>query len=135
MDSVSKLSKSETEKSIDATNYRKKVGCLRYLLHTRPDLYDCVGVLSRYMQDPKESHGVAMKQCLRYLQGTTSYGLTFNSASAREPVRLLGFSDSSHNVDPDDGKSTTGHVFYLGKCPITWCSQKQETVALSSCEA
>ena len=25
--------------------------------------------------------------------------------------------------------------FYLGKGPITWCSQKQDTVALSSCEA
>lgn len=39
------------------------------------------------------------------------------------------------NVDEDDGKSTTGHVFYFDECPITWCSQKQETVALSSCEA
>lgn len=26
-------------------------------------------------------------------------------------------------------------MFYLNECPITWCSQKQETVALSSCEA
>nr|GEX67718.1 hypothetical protein [Tanacetum cinerariifolium] len=30
---------------------------------------------------------------------------------------------------------TTGHVFHLGTSPITWCSQKQTTVALSSCEA
>ena len=28
-----------------------------------------------------------------------------------------------------------GHVFYLNDSPITWCSQKQEIVALSSCEA
>nr|GEU92942.1 zinc finger, CCHC-type [Tanacetum cinerariifolium] len=40
-----------------------------------------------------------------------------------------------HNVDTDDGRSTIGHVFYLGTSPITWCSQKQTTVALSSCEA
>lgn len=26
-------------------------------------------------------------------------------------------------------------MFYFGKAPITWCSQKQGTVALSSCEA
>ncbi|GJV36396.1 uncharacterized mitochondrial protein-like protein [Tanacetum coccineum] len=31
--------------------------------------------------------------------------------------------------------STTGHVFYLDTSPITWCSQKQTTVTLSSCEA
>ena len=28
-----------------------------------------------------------------------------------------------------------GHIFYLGDNPITWCSTKQEIVALSSCEA
>ena len=48
---------------------------------------------------------------------------------------LRGFRDSSHAVDEDDGRSTAGHVFYLGDSPITWCSQKQETVALSACEA
>ena len=47
----------------------------------------------------------------------------------------MGYSDSSLNVDIDDGRSVTGHIFYLGESPITWCSQKQETVALSSCEA
>lgn len=47
---------------------------------------------------------------------------------------MIGYSDSSYNVDPDDGKSTTGHIFYLNGNPITWCSQKQEIIALSSCE-
>ncbi|GJT66238.1 uncharacterized mitochondrial protein-like protein [Tanacetum coccineum] len=49
------------------------------------------------------------------------------------PSTQAGYSDSSHNVDIE--RSTTGHVFYLGTSPITWCSQKQTTVALSSCEA
>ena len=43
--------------------------------------------------------------------------------------------DSGHNIDEDDGRSTTGHIFYLDDCPISWYSTKQETVALSSCEA
>ena len=134
MDSGLKLSKSEEERSIDATNYMRNIGCLRYFLHTRPDLSYCVGVLRRYMQDPKESHGAAMKQCLRYLKGTTTYGLVFERSTAMA-TRLIWYSDSSHNVDPGDGRSTTGHVFYLGKSPVTWCSQKQETVAFSLCEA
>ncbi|KAG7538693.1 Zinc finger CCHC-type superfamily [Arabidopsis suecica] len=136
MDAGLKLSKAEEEKEIDATSFRKNVGCLRYLLHTRPDLNYCVGVLSRYMQNPKESHGNAMKQCLRYVKGTTSLGLRYER-SANRIQRLVGFSDSSHNVDPDDGRSTSGHIFYLGESssPISWCSQKQDTVALSSCEA
>ena len=49
--------------------------------------------------------------------------------------KLMGFNDSSYNTDQDDGKSTTGHILYLGESPITWCSQNQDTVALSSCEA
>ena len=37
--------------------------------------------------------------------------------------------------DMDDRKSTSGVLFSLGGSPITWQSQKQKTVALSSCEA
>ena len=132
MDQALRLSKASSEKNIDEKEYRRNIGCLRYLLHTRPDLSYSVGVLSRYMQQPKESHGAALKQILRYLKGSTSYGLTFKHGAKGN---LRGFSDSSHAVDEDDGRSTAGHVFYLGDSPITWCSQKQETVALSSCEA
>lgn len=86
------------------------------------------------MQEPEESHGVALKQVLRYLRGTVSHGLVFKRANGDGAGGLVGYSDSSHNVDVDDGKSTTGHIFYFAQCPITWCSQKQETVVLSSCE-
>ena len=134
MEAGLKLEKSEEGKEIDATGYRKIIGCFRYLLHTRPDLSYCMGVLSRYMSSPRVSHGMAIKQCLRYLRGTTSFGITFERAR-RNATRLVGYSDSSHNVDLDDGRSTTGHIFYLGNSPITWCSQKQDTIALSSCEA
>ena len=132
MEMNAKFSKAVEEKNIDEREYRRAIGCLRYLLHTRPDLSFSVGVLSRYMQSPKESHGAALKQILRYLRGSCSLGLRFTRS---KDLRLLGYSDSSHNVDLDDGKSTTGHIFYPGKSPITWCSTKQEIVALSSCEA
>ena len=134
MESGLKLSKAEHEKEIDATRFRRNIGCLRYLIHTRPDLAYSVGVLSRFMQSPRESHGIAMKQILRYLRGSVSYGLTFERSTQGVP-KLLGYSGSSYVSDPDDGRSTTGHIFYLGESPITWCSQKQDTVALSSCEA
>ncbi|KFK27017.1 hypothetical protein AALP_AA8G323700 [Arabis alpina] len=84
------------------------------------------------MHSPRESHGQAIKHILRYLRGTTNLGLFFKRDGSR---RIIGYSDSSHNIDVDDGRSTSGHVFYLGSSPITWTSQKQPTVALSSCEA
>ncbi|KAG6500437.1 hypothetical protein ZIOFF_040282 [Zingiber officinale] len=41
---------------VDATEYRRIVGCLRYLLHTRPDLSYSVGMASRYMERPTIMH-------------------------------------------------------------------------------
>lgn len=132
MEMNAKFSKSPKEKNVDAKEYRRGIGCLRYLLHSRPDLSFSVGVLSRFMQEPKESHGAALKQVLRYLRGTCNLGLCYSKGAK---VKLVGYSDSSHNIDEDDGRSTSGHIFYLGESPITWSSTKQEIVTLSSCEA
>ena len=126
------LSKAMDETEINASEYRRRIGCLRYLMHTRPDMGFSVGILSRFMQSPRESHGKALKQVLRYLKGTLGYGLMFKHGGSQG---LIGYSDSSHNTDPDDGRSTTGHLFCFGDTPISWCSQKQDVVALSSCEA
>lgn len=132
MDPNVKYSKAEDEPETDDTDYRKVVGCLRYLTHSRPDLSYSVGIVSRYMQSPRESHAAAIKQILRYVKGTVKYGIVYPRKSSN---KIHGYSDSSFNIDQDDGRSTTGHVFYYGVAPITWCSQKQGTVALSSCEA
>jgi hypothetical protein len=34
----------------DPTEYRRVIGCLRYLLHTRPNLDFSVGTASRFME-------------------------------------------------------------------------------------
>ncbi|GJY99628.1 zinc finger, CCHC-type containing protein [Tanacetum coccineum] len=41
---------------------------------------------------------------------------------------------SSYGINTDQRKGTTRIVFYFGESPITWCTQKQPTVTLSSCE-
>uniref|UniRef100_A0A251VAV7 Putative zinc finger, CCHC-type n=1 Tax=Helianthus annuus TaxID=4232 RepID=A0A251VAV7_HELAN len=132
MDPKLKLTKDETGKPVDATSYRRIIGSLRYLLHTRPDLGYTVGVLSRFMESPKESHLMAMKQVLRYVKGSLDYGLRYRKDGDGE---LIGFSDSGHGCNAVDGKATTGMAFYYSGNLITCSSQKQKTVALSSCEA
>ena len=84
------------------------------------------------MYSPRESQHNALKQVLKYMRGTVGYGLVFKQGG---PQSLIRYSDSSHNMDQYDGKSTTWHLFCYDKTPITWCSQKQEIVAWSSCEA
>lgn len=48
---------------------------------------------------------------------------------------LTGYSDSNLAGDMDDRRNTGGMAFYLNDNLITWVSQKQRCVALSSCEA
>nr|GEX09992.1 zinc finger, CCHC-type [Tanacetum cinerariifolium] len=62
MDPGTKLVKAKDENSVDATHYRSLIGSLRYLLHTRPNLSYSVGLLNRFMQDPKDHHLKAVNQ-------------------------------------------------------------------------
>ena len=49
---------------------------------------------------------------------------------------LVGFTDSDWGGDTDDRRSTSRYVFTLGNsAPVSWKTKKQQTVALSSCEA
>ncbi|KAD6453258.1 hypothetical protein E3N88_07963 [Mikania micrantha] len=132
MDQKLQLTKDESGKDVNATDYRRVIGSLIYLINTRPDLSFSVGVASKFMQSPKESHQNVVKQILRYLKGTVSYGLKYRKGGDGQ---LVGYSDSSHGTDIEDRRGTTGMAFYLSGNLITWSSQKQKTVALSSCEA
>ena len=74
-----------------------------------------------------------MKHILRYLKGTIRYGCNYERGTELKPF-LLGFSDSDFAGDVEDRKSTTCVVCFLGNSLVTWASQKQKIVALSSCE-
>lgn len=128
-----KLRKNQEGEATDPTHYRRIIGSLRYLTHTRPDLAYCVGLMSRYMEKPKVEHLQAVKQILRYVKGTTEFGLRYERRSEGE--ELCGYTDSNLAGDVDDRKSTSGMAYYYNNNLITWASQKQKTVALSSCEA
>jgi hypothetical protein len=47
---------------------------------------------------------------------------------------LSSYSDSDQDGNVDNHKSTSGNLFDLGKCLVSWQSLKQHVVALSSCE-
>jgi hypothetical protein len=128
------LSKSSTCKHVDSTLYRSIIGSLRYLTHTRPDITYAVGIASRFMEKPASDHLAVVKHILRYVKGTQSFGCFFRK-KREAPMQLCGYSDSDHAGDVDDRKSTSGVIFYLNSSPVSWTSQKQKVVALSSCEA
>ena len=85
------------------------------------------------MEQPTIEHLMTLKQVLRYLRETIGYGLVYLKGQSK--ARQVGYSDSDFAGDEQDRKSTLGQVFFLGDMLISWASQKQKTVALSSCEA
>lgn len=127
------ISKDEGGTPVDPTNFKSLIGGLRYLVHTRPDLAYSVGVVSRFMEKPTSMHLNAAKRILRYVKGTMDFGLIYTKNDENNVV--IGYSDSDLAGNVEDRKSTGGMVFYLNKNLITWNSQKQRCVALSSCEA
>jgi hypothetical protein len=70
---------------------------------------------------------------LRYVAGTLDYGLHYSRAP--DMACFVGYYDSDLTGDIDTSRSTSGTMFYLGDCLVSWQSIKQKVVALSSCEA
>ncbi|XP_074378547.1 secreted RxLR effector protein 161-like [Apium graveolens] len=133
MDPKEHLTKDEGGELVDPTEYKSLVGGLRYLVHTRPDIAYSVGIVSRFMEKPTAVHRNVVKRILRYVSDTLHLGLTYLKKPGAGS--LTGYSDSDLGGQTDDRKSTSAMVFYLDDSLITWISQKQRCVALSSCEA
>jgi hypothetical protein len=127
------LSRYSEAEEVDATQYRRIVGSLRYLVHTRPDVAFAVGYMSRFMERPTAEHQSAIKRILRYIAGTIDYGLHFGRHSGA--AHFVGYCDSDLAGDIDASKSMSGMLFFLGSSLVSWQSLKQQVVALSSCEA
>ncbi|KAG6478826.1 hypothetical protein ZIOFF_062270 [Zingiber officinale] len=107
---------------VDTTEYRRIIGCLRYLLHTRSDLSYSVGMTSRYMERPTIMHHKVVKQILRYLKGIIYFGLAY--IKGPQEIGIFGYSDSDLAGDLDGRKSTSGMTFYFNERLVSWNSQK-----------
>ncbi|UYV67549.1 hypothetical protein LAZ67_5001172 [Cordylochernes scorpioides] len=114
--------------------YRQTIGSLMYLMTgTRPDIAYAVSRVSQFMNNPGPSHWTAVKKIFEYLKATKNIGICFGGSSCT--TSLIGFSDADFAGDLDTRNSTTGYVFMLNNGPISWCSQKQNCVSLSTPES
>jgi hypothetical protein len=127
-----KLSKYDEGSYVDPTLYKRLVGSLMYLTTTRPDIMFVVSLISRFMETPKSTHWQAGKRILRYVAGTTNFGIRYTSSLNFELIR---YTDNDFAGSIDDRKSTSGYIFSLGSGAVAWASKKQTIVTLSSTEA
>nr|KYP76513.1 Retrovirus-related Pol polyprotein from transposon TNT 1-94 [Cajanus cajan] len=107
--------------------YAFAVGSLMYaMVCTRPNITHVMGVVSRFMSNPRRKHWEAVKWLLHYLKGTSKIALCFSN----NDVILEGYSDALRHKE-----STTGFVFAVGGTTISWMSRLQKSVAFSTIEA
>lgn len=126
------ISRDEGGEKTDATQFKQMVGSLMYLTATRPDLMFVVSLISRFMSNPTKLHFAVIKRVMRYLKGTTDYGVFYKRGGENN---FFGFTDSDYAGDMVDSKSTSGYVFLLSGGAVAWSSRKQPIVTLSTTEA
>ena len=127
-----KLMIDEGELYTDPEHYRKIVGKLNFLSHTRPDLSFSVQTLSQFMHQPRMHHVQALNHVLRYVSHTMGQGIILN---ATYNLILTTYSDSDWASCPNTRRSVTGYILLLGESPVSWKSKKQSTISKSSSEA
>jgi hypothetical protein len=109
------------------------VGTLQYLTLTRPDICFSINKVCQFLHEPTTTHLGAVKQILRYVQGTVDVGLKIRQS----PSMMINsaFSDVDWAGCPNDRRSTGGFAMFLGSNLVPWCAKKQATVSRSSTEA
>ncbi len=123
----------EEQEEMKQIPYRQAIGSLLYLsMGTRPDIAYAVAKMAQFCHCYRPVHWKAVQRIFKYLKGTASHGLIFES---REHLNLEAWVDASFGEDLDTRKSTSGFVVTLGGKCITWKSKKQTLVALSTLES
>jgi hypothetical protein len=75
---------------------------------------------------------LAVKRIFRYLKGTKEFGLWYPKG---KDLSLIAYTDADWAGCIDDRRSTSGAMFYLGECLVSWLRKKQSFVSLSIAEA
>jgi hypothetical protein len=114
--------------------YQSLIGSFLYAsVSTRPDITMDVRHFIMYMCDPSQSHWEQAQRVLRYLKGTVDSVLMHGGAPSS---KVVVWSDSDYASDiGGERRSRTGYVFVLNCAAVSFKSQRQQTVALSTAEA
>ena len=104
MSFLAKLSSDLAGVKVNPTLYRSIIGSLLYLTASRLDISFSVGVCAHFQAASKESHMTAVKRIIRYVNGTSDYGIWY---SKDLNDCLADYLDADWAGCVDDRKSTS----------------------------
>lgn len=86
-------------------------------------------IVGWFQANPKETHLQAIKIIFKYLQGTQDFGLWYPRDAN---ITLDSYTDVVCAINVDDSKITSGGEFYMGDRLVSWFSEKQSSIYLST---
>ncbi|CAB1103588.1 unnamed protein product [Ectocarpus sp. CCAP 1310/34] len=119
------------ESSVDKP-VREAIGCLMWLLFTRPDIALPLNKLQKIAHSPTERKWNALVRILSYLNETKDLGITYVRGSGLD---LDVFVDSSYADSTVDRRSTTGLAVTVGGTVVCASTKTQPVTAQSTTEA
>ena len=98
------------------------IGCLLYLIASRPGISYSVRVCARYQANPIESHMTALKRIIKYVKTTAEFGEWYSKDTSDV---ITGYSDADWAGNADDRKCTSEGCFYVGNNLVSWMSKRK----------
>ena len=127
-----KLRKYDYSKEVDQRWYRSMIGILLYVITSRLDIMQVVGIVARFQSSPKETHLLALERNIWYLKGPLEFGLWF---PRDDTFSFTTYFDVDWVGCVDYRESTSGCSFFLGNFLVSWLNKKQAYISLSTTEA
>ena len=118
------------------TEYKSLLGALMHISnYTRPDIAFAVSYLARFVNAVTTDKYARVVDIIKYLKGTSSFGLYLGGTTAECPV--YAYCDADWAACPKTRKSVGGFVIMCGSGigAISWKSGRQATVSRSSTES
>jgi hypothetical protein len=120
---------------VAARQVRVGVGGLMWLgQNTRPDICEALRCVSRQMESPTLLTKARLKRILRYVAGTSRYGIFYKRKSPASRNWFLIYGDASGPNDRDR-RSVTGYKAVFFGAPVNWFAKTQKAVQLDVCGA
>ena len=129
----SQISTAGKESETTSFPYRQAIGALMYLmLGARPDLAFSIRFLSRTLENLTNENIAQVKRVFRYISGTINLGIVYR----KQKKRILEcYSDADFGGCKKTGRSTSGIIIIFASGTMSWKSQRQAMVAISTTEA
>ena len=109
---------------------KEVIGAPLYLsTRTRLDIDVAIAYLARDSSLPNEASSIGVKRILRYLRGSTDFGIFSAKGEMGHVPDLMGFALADWDDDTSDCKSKSNKLICMDGAPFAWHSRKQKSVA------